>query len=39
VDANKGIVDNEYNVWQPMMELMKELNTQVYYIIEYFDKN
>jgi hypothetical protein len=39
VDANKGIVDNEYNVWQPMMEKMKELNTQVYNIIEYFDKN
>jgi len=37
-DSNKGIVDNLYEVWTPMMELMKELNTQVYPIIEYFDK-
>lgn len=38
VDANKGIIDNEYQVWTPMMEKMKELNTQVYDIIDYFDK-
>jgi len=38
VDANKGIVDNDYNVWKPMMELMKELNNNVYTLIEYFDK-
>jgi hypothetical protein len=37
VDANKGIVDNEYNAWLPMMGKMKELNTQVYDIIRYFD--
>jgi hypothetical protein len=37
-DSNKGIVNNYYEVWTPMMELMKELNTQVYSIIEYFDK-
>jgi hypothetical protein len=37
VDANKGIVNNYYEVWTPMMELMKELNTQVYPIIDYFD--
>jgi len=30
-------VDNEYNPWLPMMEKMKELNTQVYDIIRYFD--
>lgn len=37
-DSNKGIVNNRYEVWTPMMELMKELNSQVYNIIEYFDK-
>jgi hypothetical protein len=37
-DANKGIVDNNYNIWKPMMELMKELNNNVYKLIEYFDK-
>jgi hypothetical protein len=37
IDANKGIVDNDYNVWEPMMEKMKELNNQVYHLIEYFD--
>jgi hypothetical protein len=36
-DSNKGIVNNYYEVWTPMTELMKELNTQVYSIIEYFD--
>jgi hypothetical protein len=37
-DSNKGIVNNYYEVWTPMMELMKELNTNVYSLIEYFDK-
>ncbi len=37
IDANKGIVNNEYEIWKPMMEEMNELNTQVYDIIEYFD--
>lgn len=38
-DSNKGIVNNYYEIWTPMMELMKELNTHVYSIIDYFDKN
>jgi len=37
IDANKGIVNNEYEIWKPMMEEMNELNTQVYDIIEHFD--
>ena len=37
-DANKGIVNNDYEVWKPMMEKMKELNCRVYNLIEYFDK-
>ena len=36
-DSNKGIVNNLYEVWKPMMDLMKELNTQVYHLIQYFD--
>ena len=38
VDANKGIVNNYYELWTPMVALMKELNTSVYSIIRYFDK-
>lgn len=38
-DSNKGILNNYYELWTPMMELMKELNTQVYNIIQYMDKN
>lgn len=37
VDANKGIVDNDYQIWDPLMAEMRELNTQVYEIINYFD--
>ncbi len=38
IDANKGIVNNDYDWWIPMTDLMKELNTQVYSLIGYFDK-
>ncbi len=38
IDANKGIVDNNYQVWTPMMDLMKELNTQVYGLVDYLDE-
>jgi hypothetical protein len=38
IDANKGIVNNDYQLWTPMTDLMKELNTQVYPLINYFDK-
>jgi hypothetical protein len=37
VDANKGIVSNRYVPWTPMVEKMKEINTQVYNLIDYFD--
>ncbi len=39
VDANKGIVNNEFEVWTPMMDKMKTLNTNVYGLIDYFDAN
>jgi len=38
VDANKGIVSNRYVPWTPMLEKMEEMNTQVYNLVEYFDK-
>ena len=38
IDANKGIVNNDYDVWEDMMVKMKELNLQVYPIIQHFDK-
>ena len=38
IDANKGIVDNDYNIWEDMMKEMKELNLQVYPIIQHFDQ-
>lgn len=38
-DSNKGVVNNYYEVWTPMMELMNEMNNQVYNLINYFDKN
>lgn len=37
IDANKGIVNNDYELWTPMTNLMKELNIQVYPLIQYFD--
>lgn len=37
VDSNKGIVNNDYEVWKPMMEKMNQLNNQVYNIIDFFD--
>ena len=38
IDANKGIVTARYKPWTPMLDKMKEINTQVYHLIEYFDK-
>lgn len=37
-DSNKGIVDSEYNIYQPLVQLMKKLNDQVYNLINYMDK-
>ena len=37
VDANKGIVSNRYVPWTPLLNRMKELNTQAYAIVKYFD--
>ncbi|MET0461605.1 MAG: hypothetical protein ABW007_00570, partial [Chitinophagaceae bacterium] len=36
-DANKGIVTSDYSVYKPLTDLMKELNTRVYSLIDFFD--
>jgi hypothetical protein len=36
-DSNKGVVNNEYEVWEDFMNLIGELNRQAYSLIDYFD--
>lgn len=36
-DANKGIVDNYYKPYQPLLDQMKQLNRQMYALADYFD--
>ncbi|VGO11763.1 hypothetical protein PDESU_00309 [Pontiella desulfatans] len=38
LNANKGIVNNDYEPYEPLLTKMKELNTQVYALIDYFDR-
>ena len=38
-DSNKGIVDNDYNYYTGLVELMKELNVNAYRLIDFFDEN
>jgi hypothetical protein len=37
-DANKGIVDNDYNTYQPLVQKMQQLNLNRYELIKYFDQ-
>jgi hypothetical protein len=37
-DANKGIVDNEYRVYQSLLDEMKKLNTNRFQLIELLNK-
>lgn len=37
-DANKGIVDTNYQLYPDLMDKMKQLNTNVYGLIKYFDQ-
>jgi hypothetical protein len=37
-DANKGIVNTTYDVYEPLLNKMKEINTNVYSLIDFFDK-
>ncbi|RXF72156.1 agarase [Arcticibacter tournemirensis] len=36
-NANKGIVDNYYSLYQPLVEKMKQLNSQMYTLADYFN--
>lgn len=36
-NANKGIVDNTFQPYQPMLDRMRELNRQMYHLADYFD--
>lgn len=36
--SNKGIVSPQYEIWTELSSAMKELNTQVYPLIDYIDK-
>lgn len=37
-NANKGIVNNNYQVYAPLMDKMKELNLQMYNLCDFFDQ-
>lgn len=37
-DSNKGIVDSDYNPYQPLLDQMKMINRRVYPLIEYLDQ-
>ncbi|WP_395626275.1 hypothetical protein [Daejeonella sp.] len=38
-DANKGIVNNDYQFYSPLLKSFKDLNINSYLILEYFNKN
>ncbi|RZK59474.1 MAG: agarase [Pedobacter sp.] len=37
-NANKGIVNNDYRVYEPLVQKMNELNYQMYQLVDFFDK-
>jgi hypothetical protein len=37
-DSNKGMVDNNYDLYQPLVEKMNQLNQNRYELIHYFDQ-
>jgi hypothetical protein len=37
-DANKGILDNHYQLYKGLTDQMKILNDQVYQLTDFFDK-
>jgi hypothetical protein len=38
-DANKGLVNNDYQFYNPLLKSFKDLNINSYLILEYFNKN
>jgi len=39
LDSNKGIVDNNYNPYMPLVKAMRELNINAYRLADWFDKS
>ena len=39
LDSNKGIVDFQYKPYGPLLQEMRQLNTRVYQIADYFDSH
>lgn len=37
-NANKGIINNNYELYAPLVEKMKELNLQMYHLTDFFDQ-
>ncbi|TKC06809.1 agarase [Pedobacter polaris] len=37
-NANKGIVNNDYQLYSPLVDKMRELNAQMYQLTDFFDK-
>ena len=37
-DSNKGILDINYQPYQPMLDVMKATNDRIYRVANYFDK-
>ncbi|MCY7293106.1 MAG: hypothetical protein LH615_13090, partial [Ferruginibacter sp.] len=37
-DSNKGVVDTEYNTYNELLQWMKQLNSNKYQLIKYFDQ-
>ena len=37
LNSNKGILDNRYEPYTPLLDQMKELNNDAYSLIDYFD--
>lgn len=38
IDSNKGIINNDYEWYKQLVDKMKQLNQQVYSLIDFFDK-
>jgi hypothetical protein len=39
VDSNKGLLNSDYQWYTPMIKSMKQLNDNVYSLVDYFDNN
>ena len=37
-DSNKGIVNNRYEPYAPLLAQMKSLNEKIYSLVDYFDR-